>query len=82
VTESTFLNQDADKAQAHGHLTALQAGEIANKAKAGMLLLTHFSQRYGPNADFASEALVAHLNVMQMNDNDTYVLQRTKTSLV
>jgi ribonuclease Z len=82
VTESTFLNQDADKAQAHGHLTALQAGKIAKKADVGMLLLTHFSQRYGPNADFASEARDAHPNVMQMNDKDTYELVRPQISLL
>ena len=68
VTESTFLDQDADKAEAYGHLTALQAGEIARKANAKTLLLTHFSQRYGPNPDFASEARTVHPNVIQLND--------------
>ena len=46
VTESTFLEEDADKAEAHGHLSALQAGQVARKANVGTLLLTHFLHRY------------------------------------
>lgn len=78
VTESTFLDRDADKATAHGHLTARQAGEIARQAKAHTLLLTHFSQRYGPHADFAAEARTAHPQVIQLNDGDTFELPSRK----
>lgn len=74
VTESTFLEKDADKAAAHGHLTALQAGKLAHEANATTLLLTHFSQRYGPNGDFASEARAAHPNVIQMEDGCQFEL--------
>jgi ribonuclease Z len=81
VTESTFMHNDVAKAYKHGHLTARQAAEIAAKANAGMLLLTHFSQRYGPYADFASEARQVHNNVIQLNDNDTYELVRSRNSL-
>lgn len=76
VTECTFMERDADKAKAHGHLTARQAGQIAHEAKAGTLLLTHFSQRYGPEADFASEARALHADVIQLRDRDTYELKR------
>jgi ribonuclease Z len=76
VTESTFLDEDSDKAKSHGHLTALQAGKIAREAKARTLLLTHFSQRYGLNADFAGEASSMHPDVIQLNDKDTYDLKR------
>jgi len=78
VTESTFLGEDEDKALAHGHLTAPQAAEIARQANAGILLLTHFSQRYGMNANFAAEARAIHPNVIQMNDKDTYELLRSE----
>ena len=69
-----FLNCDEDKAARHGHLTAGQAGAIANKANAGKLLLTHFSQRYGKDIDFTKDAKAIHHDVLQMNDGDIYDL--------
>ena len=58
VCESTFLADDAALAPEYGHLTAAQAGRIAADSGARLLVLTHFSQRYG-HADarrFADEA--------------------------
>jgi len=46
IIESTFLSDMKDKARLFKHLTATQAGEIAKKAKAKKLVITHFSQRY------------------------------------
>jgi len=46
VCESTYMEADADKAQEHLHLTTTKAAEIAKKAKAKSLYLTHISQRY------------------------------------
>jgi len=74
VTESTFLNCDEDKAARHWHLTAGQAGAIANKANTGKLLLTHFSQRYDKGIDFTKDAKAIHHDVLQMNDSDIYDL--------
>ncbi len=51
VTESTFKDEDEDKAVRFGHLTATQADQIATEAGAKTLLLTHFSQRYAPPSD-------------------------------
>ena len=48
VCESTFADAEAPLARAYGHLTAGQAGRIAAEAKARLLVLTHFSQRYDP----------------------------------
>lgn len=48
VCESTFAGTEAALAQDYGHLTASQAGRIAAEAGARLLVLTHFSQRYGP----------------------------------
>jgi ribonuclease Z len=56
VSESTFLHADAHLAEQYGHLTARQAGELATRAGAQRLLLTHFSQRYTDPAQFGSEA--------------------------
>ena len=56
ICESTYLEEDADKARDNGHLTARQAAQIAKEAKVGMLVLTHFSRRYERTAPFVSEA--------------------------
>jgi ribonuclease Z len=47
VCESTFADEEAALAREYGHLTAGQAGRIAAGAGARLLVLTHFSQRYG-----------------------------------
>jgi ribonuclease Z len=63
VCESTFTDADAGLAQEYGHLTAGQAGRIAAESGARLLVLTHFSQRYGSGsaemAQFAREAATA-----------------------
>ncbi|HWG00244.1 MAG TPA: ribonuclease Z [Trebonia sp.] len=46
VCEATFADADARLADEWGHLTARQAGRIAQEAGARTLVLTHFSQRY------------------------------------
>ncbi|MBV9382400.1 MAG: ribonuclease Z [Streptosporangiaceae bacterium] len=46
VCESTFADAEAGLARDYGHLTAGQAGRIADQAGARTLVLTHFSQRY------------------------------------
>jgi ribonuclease Z len=46
VIESTFLDEDAQLAVDHGHLTAGQAGRVAADTGVRHLVLTHFSQRY------------------------------------
>jgi len=49
VCESTFAEAEAGLAREYGHLTAGQAGQIAADARARLLVLTHFSQRYEPD---------------------------------
>lgn len=79
VTESTFKDEDEDKAIRFGHLTATQAAQIAKEAGAKMLLLTHFSQRYAPpDNDFESEAQKVFSNTIQMKDKMSYILDRPK----
>ncbi|MBO3751331.1 ribonuclease Z [Streptosporangiaceae bacterium NEAU-GS5] len=46
IIESTFLNTEAALAKEYGHLTALQAGQVAAEAGVRRLVLAHFSERY------------------------------------
>lgn len=56
--DATYRQAEAGISQHHGHSTAAQAGEIAARAGARSLVLTHFSRRYAPEeiAQFAEEA--------------------------
>jgi ribonuclease Z len=58
VCESTFLASDAALAPEYGHLTAIEAGQIAAQSGVRTLVLTHFSQRYAHEDPrrFADEA--------------------------
>lgn len=71
ICESTYLDEDADKAHENGHLTAAQAGRIAAEAGARKLVLTHFSQRYTDVYPFVAEARRHHDHVVAANDGDT-----------
>lgn len=46
VCESSFLNDEREKAKEYKHLTATDAAKIAKKANVGKLFLTHISQRH------------------------------------
>jgi ribonuclease Z len=70
VCESTFLERDADLAAAYGHMTAGQAARVAAEAGARRLVLTHFSQRYPDDADFAAEAGEIFPDVVVVRDLD------------
>lgn len=54
--ESTYLHDMADVAKKRGHMTAKQAAQVAKRAKAGRLVLIHFSQRYADLSFFEKEA--------------------------
>ena len=56
------------KAELHKHLTAGQAGLIANKANAGKLILTHFSQRYKNTQQIEEDARTVFDNVIAATD--------------
>jgi len=57
VCESTFANAEAALARDYGHLTAGQAGQIAARARARLLVLTHFSQRYESDSGSGSDGV-------------------------
>lgn len=70
VCESTYLEADAALAQAHGHMTASQAGRLAADAGARRLVLTHFSQRYPSIEPFFDEASRHHADVTAAVDGE------------
>jgi len=76
LCESTFLESEVEEARRYGHLTALQAAEIAASAGADHLVLSHFSQRYDDVAAFVQEARPAHENVHAAKDGDRIALPR------
>jgi ribonuclease Z len=70
VCEATYLSAEAALADAHRHLTAAQAAEIAARAGARRLVLTHFSERYADLERFAEEAGAIFPDVVVARDLD------------
>ena len=76
VCESTFLAADTDLAEAYGHLTSTQAAAIARDAGARRLVLTHYSNRYPDEAEFAAEAAAVFPDVVAARDFDVVTFTR------
>lgn len=56
ISEATYEEQHKEKAKENYHLTAKQAAQLAQKANAKQLILTHFSQRYKTSETLEKEA--------------------------
>ncbi|MCQ2970515.1 RNAse Z [Methanobrevibacter gottschalkii] len=56
IHESTYMNEDADKAEENFHSTSSDAARIAKKSNSKQLVLTHFSTRYATLDDLLKEA--------------------------
>lgn len=56
VVEATFSKEMEERASQYKHLTASQAGQLANMANVKKLAITHFSQRYKSLEDIEQEA--------------------------
>lgn len=76
VSESTYLAGETAEAQAHGHMTAAQAAQVARDAGVRQLALTHFSQRYQNMGDFVAEAQSIHDKVVVLEDGATVPIPR------
>lgn len=68
ICDSTYTSKLKDKAVEHGHLTALEAAQIASKAGVKKLILTHFSARYKNTIDIEEDARTAFDNVICAHD--------------
>jgi len=64
IHEATFAHDRAEDAHAKGHCTAREAAEIATRAGARQLALTHISPRYGDPAPLLSEAQAVFPNTV------------------
>ncbi|WP_027084670.1 ribonuclease Z [Cohnella panacarvi] len=78
VHEATFATGMEDKAAAYGHSTFAQAAQIAVKAKAKRLVLTHFSSRYDAEdvASMVEEVKSAFGNTEAAHDDWTIDIPR------
>jgi len=56
ICESTYSEQDSEKAEKRGHFTAKQAAQLAKESRSKKLILTHFSQKYSNDKVLLEEA--------------------------
>lgn len=63
VCESTFASEHSDKSLDYDHMTSEMAAQIAQRAEAHRLILTHISQRYSDTAKLLDEAKAIFPNV-------------------
>ncbi len=79
LCESTYLEEHAELARLHNHLTAKQAALIAKEAGAKELILTHFSARYQNLKTFEQEARTIFPNTYVADDLITFPFLKTNT---
>ena len=68
VFDSTFLDEEKQKAQDTCHSTAKQAAELGKNANVKNLILTHFSARYKDEIRHKTEAEQIHNSVIAAKD--------------
>ena len=56
IHESTYITEDADKAEENFHSTSADAAKIAKESASKQLILTHFSTRYTNTDELLKEA--------------------------
>ncbi len=71
LCESTYLEEHADLAYLHYHLTAKQAAQLAKESNVQQLILTHFSARYQNLKSFETEAKAIFPNTCVAEDLKT-----------
>lgn len=72
--ESTYLDDQAEKAGARFHSTSTEAATIALKANAGRLLLGHFSSKYPDLTPFETEARQTFPDAEVSKEGVTYLI--------
>jgi len=77
IIEATYLQREAELARRFGHLTALQAAELAQAANVRRLYLTHLSRRYRER-DVLAEARAVFADTVVARDLDHFQVKREK----
>jgi len=72
--ESTYLADQSEKANSRFHSTSIEAATIAKQAKAGRLLLGHFSSKYPDLSQFETEAKQIFENTEVSREGVTYLV--------
>ncbi|MBI2541956.1 ribonuclease Z [Candidatus Woesearchaeota archaeon] len=68
MCEATYSSKLESKGEEYGHMTAKQAGQIANKSNAKQLVLIHFSARYKNTQELEEDARDIFDNVICAKD--------------
>ena len=72
IHECTYMSSEANLAEEHAHSTAAQAAETAKEAGAGVLMLTHVSNRYDDLSQVQAEAEKVFENSLAVRDMELY----------
>ncbi len=81
VIEATYTSLEAEMAAKFGHLTALQAAQLAADAQVGTLFLVHLSRRYSER-EIYHEAHAVFPNTIVPRDLDCYRIGKGFTERV
>ena len=76
--EATFMEKDAKRASETYHSTAKQAARIALKAKANLLIIGHFSNRYQELDELLFEAKTVFENTQLALENTWFEIAETQ----
>jgi len=68
ICESTYSSKLKDKSEAYNHMTARDAGLVANKSNVNQLILTHFSARYKNTQELEEDARNVFDNTIAAKD--------------
>ena len=77
VMEATYLSEEADMARRFAHMTARGAAELAQRAGASHLILTHLSRRYRER-DVLAEAQSVFPGAIVARDFDVFQVRRSE----
>lgn len=78
--EATFAEKDHKLAKETLHSTAMQAATVAKEAKAGRLLIGHFSSRYKDSKLLVEEAKSVFKDTFGVNDGDVYSIEQRRVT--
>ncbi|MEZ4866153.1 MAG: ribonuclease Z [Caldilineaceae bacterium] len=79
--EATYLDADKELAKQHGHITALAAARLAQKADVKYLVLHHISRRYRVQ-EILAEAQSIFPNTAVANDLELYQIRKGQAPVV